>query len=81
MDLDIRDVDRLGRLVQGSRNLHFLPGERLGSRLVVQLVERLRRSVEQNELTTHLHAGESTRLSVVGTLFFEHRLVPPILAH
>jgi hypothetical protein len=36
-----RDVDRLGGLVQGSRNLYLLPGEWLGLFLVVQLVERL----------------------------------------
>ena len=66
-------MDRLGGLVQGSCNLHLLPGERLGFLLVVQLVEPLRRSVEQNVFTTsHLHAGLGTRLRVGGAHLLEH---------
>ena len=33
---DVCDVDSLGRLVQGSRNLYLLPGERRGLFLVAQ---------------------------------------------
>jgi hypothetical protein len=69
---NIRDVNRLISFIQGSGNLHLLPGERFGFRLVVQLVERFRRFVKQNVFTTHLYAGFSTCLSVVGPHLFEH---------
>src|SRR5262249_43067953 len=75
---DIFDVDRLGSLVQGSRNLYLLPSERRGFFLVAQLVERLVR-IEQYVLTTHLNAGLRTCLRIVGTNLLEHRLVPPTL--
>jgi hypothetical protein len=71
-------VDRLCRLVQGSRNLYLLPGERRGLFLVVQLVERFV-CLEQYVLTTHLDAGLSTRFRIVGTHLLEHRLVPPTI--
>jgi len=71
-------VDRLGRLVQGSRNLHLLPGERRGLFLVAQFVERFV-CIEQNVLTSPLNARLSTHLRIVGTHLLEHRLVPPTL--
>src|SRR5580704_14329023 len=75
---DICDVDRLGGLVQGSRNLYLLPGECLELFLVVQLIESLV-CLEENKLTAPLHAGERALLRVVSTHLLEHRLVPPTL--
>jgi hypothetical protein len=75
---DICDVDRLGLLVQGSRNLYLLPGERRRLFLVAQLVERLVR-IEQYVFTASLHARLRTHLRIVSTHLLEHRFVPPTL--
>jgi len=71
-------VDRLGLLVQGSRNLYLLPCERRRLFLVAQLIERLVR-IEQYVLTASLYARLSTHLRIVGTHLLEHRLVPATL--
>jgi hypothetical protein len=43
---DIRDVNGVAGFVQGSRNIHLLPGERSRFCLIIQHVVRLRRCVE-----------------------------------
>src|SRR5205823_1919815 len=72
----IRDVDRLGRVVQGSHDLYVLSGELRGLLLIVQVAERFA-WLKQHILTTPLYAGLSTRLRVESTHLLEHRFVPP----
>src|SRR6476620_1137542 len=75
---NVCDVDCLGLLIQGSRDLYLLPGEGRGLFLVAQFVERLVR-IKQDVFATPRDAGLSTHLRVVGPHLLVHRLVPAIV--
>lgn len=68
----------LGPLIQGSRHLYLLSGERRRLFLIAKPVERLVR-IEKYVLTAAFHARLGTRLRIVGTHLLEHGLVSAAL--